>query len=171
MADALPGNEREMLLSWLDGQRNHVVGAVEGLEEADLQRVMVPTGWSCTGLIQHLALDVERFWFRCVITGEADAIASLDTGPGNAWIVPPGISASQVIALYRREIELANEIIRKTSLDATPVWWPGERFGDWHIDTVRELILHVMTETATHAGHLDIVRELIDGKQWLVLTE
>jgi hypothetical protein len=41
--------------------------------------------------------------------------------------------------------------------------------GDWRIDTLRDLMLHVIAETACHAGHLDAVRELIDGRAWLVL--
>lgn len=163
--------ERDVLLSSLDGERNHILGALEGVNDADLQRSVLPSGWTCLGLLQHLALDVERFWFRCVIAGEPDAIASLETGPDNAWIVDPAASAASIISLYQQEIDLANIILGATSLDAAPRWWPEDLFGDWRIDTVREVILHVMTETATHAGHLDIVRELIDGHQWLVLTE
>ena len=54
---------------------------------------------------------------------------------------------------------------------AAPSRWPEDLFGGWRLHSVREIILHVMTETAGHAGHLDAVRELIDGRQWLVLTE
>jgi len=47
-------------------------------------------------------------------------------------------------------------------------WWP-DFFGDWRLNNHRDILFHVMTETACHAGHLDAVRELIDGRQWLVL--
>ena len=79
--------------------------------------------------------------------------------------------ASAVIDLYRQEIERANVIIAATSLDTPPGWWPEGLFGDWKVENLRQIILHVMTETATHAGHLDIVREQIDGRLWLVLTD
>ena len=51
-------------------------------------------------------------------------------------------------------------------LDAAPPRWP-DYFADWRLADVREVILHVMTETAVHAGHLDTARELIDGRTWL----
>jgi hypothetical protein len=56
-------------------------------------------------------------------------------------------------------------------VDAAPAWWLSDPFGDFWLDYVRQVALHVMTETATHARHLDAVRELIDGKLWLVLTD
>jgi hypothetical protein len=60
--------------------------------------------------------------------------------------------------MYRREIERANTIITLTPLETTPAWWPPELFGDWRLDRLREIPLHVMTETACHAGHLDAAR-------------
>ena len=66
--------------------------------------------------------------------------------------------------------EQASAIITATGLDTAPAWWPEGRFGSWRLDNLRQLLLHVITETACHAGHLDAARELIDGKQWLVLA-
>lgn len=54
--------------------------------------------------------------------------------------------------------------------DAPLAWWPQHLFGEPHLHNVREVLLHVITKTACHAGHLDAARELIDGRQWLVLT-
>lgn len=78
--------------------------------------------------------------------------------------------AEAVFDLYRQETELANAIIAATPLDTTPAWWPKELFRDLPSRDLRETILHVITEAAVHAGHLDTVRELIDGRTWLVLT-
>ncbi|MFD0511365.1 DUF664 domain-containing protein [Streptomyces aureus] len=50
-------------------------------------------------------------------------------------------------------------------------WWPHHLFGPPHLHSHRDVLLHVITETACHAGHLDAARELIDGRRWLVLTE
>jgi uncharacterized damage-inducible protein DinB len=159
--------ESQALASSLADQRNHVLGILDGLSDQDLRRPMLPSGWTCAGLIQHLAIDVERFWFRAVVAGEPMP----DDEPDNAWQVPAGLTAAAVLDGYRREMELADAIIAATSLDSPPAWWPEELFGSWRLDDLREILLHVIVETATHAGHLDAARELIDGRQWIVLTE
>jgi Protein of unknown function (DUF664) len=102
--------------------------------------------------------------------GEQVSDESAEAG-ADAWQVPADLTAQAVLGLYRREIELANAVIAATALDAAPAWWPAELFGSWRMDDLREIILHVMTETACHAGHLDAVRELIDGRTWLILTD
>jgi hypothetical protein len=75
-----------------------------------------------------------------------------------------------VLDLYRQEIARANAFIAAMSLDSGPASWPEEIFPNWRMTDLREAIVHVITETACHAGHLDAVRELIDGRSWLVLT-
>ncbi len=164
--------ESTTLLSYLSAQRDHVLGILEGLDEDALRRPVLPSGWTCLGLVQHLALDVEQFWFRCVVAGEQTAIDALADAPDDAWrVVGVDVPAAAVFDLYRQEIDRANAIIATTPLDAAPAWWPPDLFGDWRLHNLREVILHVMTETACHAGHLDVVRELIDGRRWLVLTD
>ena len=91
--------------------------------------------------------------------------------PDDAWQVPAGLTAGAVLDLYRREIGLADAIIAATSLDSPPAWWPDDLFGGWRLTDLREIVLHVIAETACHAGHLDAARELIDGQQWVVLTK
>jgi uncharacterized protein DUF664 len=159
--------ESQALLSSLGNQREHVLGILEGLSEEDLRRPMLPSRWSCAGLVHHLAIDVERFWFRAVVAGEKVPGGE----PDNAWQVPADLTGGAVLDLYRREIELADGIIAATSLDSPPAWWPDDLFGSWRLSDVREIVLHVIAETACHAGHLDAARELIDGQQWVVLTE
>lgn len=158
------------LLRYLDSQRKHALGILEGLDEEALRRQVLPSGWSCLGMIQHLALDVERFWFRAVVAGEQGIIDGLDTMP-DAWQVGTDVPVSAIFDLYRHEAERANTIIRSTPLDTAPAWWPVELFGDFRMRSLLEIVLHVMTETASHTGHLDAARELIDGRRWLVLTD
>jgi hypothetical protein len=74
----------------------------------------------------------------------------------------------EVVALYRDEIDHANAIIRATPLEAAPAHW-ADHFGSWRLPDLRAILLHVITETACHAGHLDAARELIDGKTWIIL--
>lgn len=170
MSPGTPSKETATLLDYLRAQRRHVLGILEGLDDDALRRATLPSGWSCLGLVRHLALDVERFWFRGVVAGEQDAIDALAVAQEDAWIVGPEVSVAAVLDLYRRESERADAIIAATSPDAAPGWWPVGIFGDWQPDTVRQVILHVITETACHTGHLDAARELIDGRKWLVLA-
>ena len=158
--------ETDRLLSYLDGQRRHVLGILEGLDDAALRRPALPSGWSCLGLIQHLTLDIERFWFRGVVGGDPAVVEE----EADAWSVAPDEPAETVLAAYRDEVERSNQVIRATSLDAPPASWPVALFGEWRLDDLGEVLLHVMAETAVHAGHLDAARELIDGRQWRVLT-
>jgi hypothetical protein len=80
------------------------------------------------------------------------------------------VSAAAVLDLYRREIEPTDKIITATSLDAPPAWWPDFFSPGFHLVNLRQVLLHVIVETACHAGHLDAARELIDGQTWLILT-
>ena len=166
MSQPAAANESGALLSSLNDQREHVLGILEGLPTEALRRPVLPSGWTCLGLVQHLAVDDERFWFRQVVAGEP-----VDDGESaDAWQVAPDVPAEAVLGLYRQETELANAIIAATPPDTAPAWWPDELFGGWRLHDVREIILHVIAETACHAGHLDAVRELIDGRTWLILT-
>jgi hypothetical protein len=160
--------ELRVLLDSLDAQRRHVLGILEGLDEDDLRRPVLPSGWSCLGLVQHLALDDERFWFQGVVAGDRAVIDQVMNAPADSWQVGPDVPAEQVLALYRQHIERSNAIIEATPLDAAPAWWP-DFFGDFRLENLREVVVHVLTETAVHAGHLDATRELIDGRTWLVL--
>ncbi|MFI2764023.1 DinB family protein [Streptomyces echinatus] len=164
-----PDSEVRALLKVLDGQRRHVLGILDGLDGKALRRPVLPSGWHCLGLVQHLALDVERFWFRAVVAGDGEIIERLTSGD-EAWHVAPDVPAADVLDGYRREARLADAVITRTPADAGPAWWPHDLFGEPHLHTLRDVLLHVITETACHAGHLDAARELIDGRRWLVLT-
>jgi hypothetical protein len=153
--------EREALLEWLGDQRQHVLGVLAGLSEEDLRRPVLPSGWTCLALVRHLAVDDERFWVRAVAAGEP---LPLDDDSG--WKVADGDSAESVIDLYRQEIANSDAVLAGLDLDAPPARWP-DYFSSWRLRDVREIILHVISETATHAGHLDAARELLDGRTWL----
>jgi uncharacterized protein DUF664 len=167
VAEADPVDEKASLLTTLRTQREHVLGILDGLAEADLRRPLLPSGWSCLGLVHHLAVDVERFWFRAVVAGERVELHSGDGG----WRVPDGWPARAVLDLYREEGARADEVVAAHDLDDAPSWWPADLFAGLPVRDLRRTVLGVITETATHAGHLDAVRELIDGRRWLVLTD
>jgi uncharacterized damage-inducible protein DinB len=167
MTQPVTSNQATDLMDYLTKQREHVLGILENLPEEAMRRPVLPTGWTCAGLVQHLALDVERFWFRQVMAGEQ---LGPDEFTGHAWQVGPEVPAAAVLDLYRREIERADKIITATSLEAQPAWWPDFFAPSFHLANLRQVLMHVITETACHAGHLDAARELIDGQTWLILT-
>lgn len=169
MADPARPGEREILSAALTAQREHVLGILDGLSDELLRTPVLPSGWTPLGLVQHLALDVEQFWFRMVVAGEPEDRGAVGDGATAAWQVPAGVPADAVLDGYRREIERADAIIAATPLDAGLAWWPGF-FPGFRYHDLRRVIVHVLTETATHAGHLDAVRELIDGRTWLLLS-
>jgi uncharacterized damage-inducible protein DinB len=158
-------DEKDALLTSLTSQREHVLGALEGLSDDQLRRPVLPSGWTPLGMVQHLTLEVERFWFRGAVAGEPITLTSGD----EAWQVPADAPGAAVLERYRDEIARANEIIAATPIDAMPRWWP-DFYEGFPPRPLRRTILHVIAETATHAGHLDAARELTDGSQWIVLT-
>lgn len=163
MADA--ATEKDVLLGYLGAQRQHVLSAIDGLSDDQMRSTSLPSRWSVMGLINHLALDDEMFWFQCVVGGDEVVAATLDDG----WQVDEGEAPQQIVEKYQTMIGRSDEVLASVDLDAPPAWWP-EFFGSWRLETVREVLMHVVTETCCHAGHLDVVRELADGHQWRVLT-
>jgi hypothetical protein len=157
------------LLRSLRGQREHVLGIAELLTDEQLRTSTLPSGWTILGLVRHLALDVEHYWFRCIVGGEPLGFFDADRGDATAsWRVPADVAAREIVALYRSEIEAADAVIARTGLDAPLAqrdsWW-----GEWDVPDLRFVLLHTITETACHAGHADAARELLDGGQWVVL--
>src|SRR4051794_14622131 len=157
-----------MLLARLDGQRRHVLSQLEGLSDEQLRQPVLPSGWSCLGLVRHLTLSDERYWFEVVVAGEP--LTFWPEGDDGDWRVGADERADDVLGAYRMAIARSDEIIRARQLDEPPAqpeeWWPeaGLAFPD-----LRQVLLHVLVETSVHAGHLDAVRELLDGRQHLVL--
>jgi hypothetical protein len=157
------------LMSCLDGQRRHVLGILDGLDEEALRRPVLPSGWNCLGMVAHLAAHVEQFWFAAVFAGDPAAIAEVTDRAEDVWQVPTETPAVDVFDEYRRHAKFADRVCAGADPTSAMAWWPEELFGDWRIDTLREVMLHVIAETACHAGHLDATRELIDGRTWVVL--
>ena len=162
-------NEADVLLRYLDEQRKHVLGAVEGLSNEQLRMAVLPSGWTCLGMLKHLALSDEHYWFRSVVGGEP--LDFFPEGVNADWHVGPDESEESIFDLYRDEIEAANAVIAATPLDMAPRQ-PDPVWKTWGIDfpNLRIIMMHMITEVACHAGHLDAAREIIDGKQWIVLN-
>ena len=161
--------DADMLVDHLGAARRHVLGILEGLSDADWRRSLVPSGWSPIQVVSHLALDDERFWFGAVLAGEEAIIDGLVRDPWDAWRVPPEVTPAEVVARYLAEAERSDARIRAADLEEPVAFWP-DFMGPCWMESKGEVVLHVITETSAHAGQLDIVRELIDGRQWTVVT-
>ena len=153
---------RDQLISRLESKRQHVVQQVEAMPTEARRSSQVPSGWTPLGLVHHLTHDVERLWLRSVMGGE-----EVDLSQGyDGWLAPADRTDEQVLAAYVDECSAATAAIATMSLDQPPAWTleDGPPYS-----TLREVLLHVLVDTATHAGQLDICRELVDGGQHLVV--
>lgn len=142
-----------MLIGYLDFYRETMVQKVEGLTEDQSRWRPSPTANSLLNLIWHLA-GVERWWFQGAIAGieiSRDREKEFEE-------LPPDVTIDAAVAAYRREWERGSEIVR--SLESLDDRCRNELVGD---RTVRWVLLHMLEETARHAGHADITRELLDG--------
>src|SRR5664279_6219107 len=79
------------------------------------------------------------------------------------------VSSAQVLEAYEHECALADAVIQRTPLSATAALW-REEWGPLQVESLVDVIVHVLKETSTHAGHLDVAREFIDGHQHLVMS-
>lgn len=155
------------LLTQLSAERAHVLSAVDGLDDAALTSVVAPSGWTMTRLLNHLAFDDEMFWIQAVLGEDPSAIDALHDG----WRSVP-MTGAEAVETYRRQIARSDDVLAGVDLDAPPRWWPpAEVVGGGRMSDGREVLLRVLVETSVHAGHLDIVRELMDGHQHLVVSE
>jgi uncharacterized damage-inducible protein DinB len=155
-------DERETLESFLDYYRETILWKVSGMSEEDLRRVIVPSGWSPLGMVKHLAY-VERGWFRSRFAGEGElAVPWTDEDPDADFRVEPGDTTEQILSFYRDECERSRAAAANGSLDDLAAHWPADRPPE-NRPNLRWIYVHMIEETARHAGHLDVVRELIDG--------
>ncbi|MHA7285933.1 mycothiol transferase [Arthrobacter sp. MDT3-44] len=154
------------LLAQLAAERAHALRAVKGLTEQQMSTSLVPSGWTVTGLLNHLAFDDEMFWISAVLGANPAAINDLHDG----WNSPP-MTGLDAVSIYREQLTRSDTVLAEGDLAAPPRWWPpASEFGQPPMADGREVVFRVLTETSIHAGHLDIVRELIDGHQNLVVN-
>jgi hypothetical protein len=160
--------ERQALLAFLAAQRDAVLSIVAGLDEEAWHRSVVPSGWTPAGLVEHLG-GAEWHWFQGVVTG-----ADPEPPPADEDLPPYDPKAAfvsdepsvEIIGFYRDQCARSDAVLAVTPLSAPP----RGRHGDPEMGeppNVRWIVLHMIEETARHAGHLDIARELIDGQTGL----
>ncbi len=164
MLSDMPGaNPKADLHRYLQAARDAVVWKLDGISEYDIRRPLVPTGTNLLGLVKHLA-SVELGYFGVTFGRPSDEPLpwfEVDAEPNLDMWATAAESQGDIVALYHRAWAHSDATIDLLALDATGrvPWWPADRCEV----TLQTVLVHMIAETARHAGHADIVRELIDG--------
>jgi uncharacterized damage-inducible protein DinB len=149
-------DEKTSLHVALDRHRDVVLWKLDGLDDEQLRRPMTPSGTNLLGLVKHLAY-VEWGWFCEPFGREVETLPVDEDDPDSDLRVRPEEATGDGLGAYARARAAADKVIDELPLDAVGNAWFGEEV------TMRWVLIHMVEETARHAGHVDIVRELIDG--------
>lgn len=148
------GGEKESLRASLDRHRDAVLWKLDGLGDEALRRPMTPSGTSLLALVKHLA-TVEYGWF-CTTFGRETEPFWFDPWTEDMDVQPHEATAD-IVKFYGRARAAADQAIDEHHLDDVGTSWNGSTVS------LRWVLIHMIEDTARHAGHMDIVRELIDG--------
>lgn len=149
------GGEKETLHASLNRVRDAVLWKLEGLDDEQLRRPMTPSGTSLLGLVKHLA-SVEYGWFVESFGGAVEPLW-FDPYKGEDMRAGEDETTTRIVEFYGRARAAADRTIIDLPLDTVgrPPWRN-------HSVTLRWVLVDMIEETARHAGHMDILRELID---------
>jgi uncharacterized damage-inducible protein DinB len=156
----IPGHrlgEKDMLWAWLRFARATVAAKATGLTAAQLRARPVPSETSVGGLLTHL-VTVEQHWFGNVLGGREHAMPFGADDPDGDWRVAEDDDSDSLLGRYRAACDASDEVISSLELDSAG----AQRTGDY---TLRWAMMHVTMDTSRHAGHADLLRELLDGKR------
>ncbi|WP_349899340.1 DinB family protein [Parafrigoribacterium soli] len=156
-------DEKATLLSYLRVRRADLLAKLDGLGEYDSRRPMTPTGTNLLGLVKHVAIT-QLGYFSDVFgrpSGRESSWFAADAEPDADMWVTAEESRAHIIELHEFSAAHSDATIEALPIDAVGEvpWWPPERRSV----TLHQILVHVCVETARHAGHADILRELIDG--------
>jgi uncharacterized damage-inducible protein DinB len=160
----MPGwDPKADLRRYLQSAREALLWKLDGLSEYDVRRPMVPTGTNLLGLVKHVA-SVEAGYFGATFGRPFDEPLPWlddDAEPNADMWATADESREEIVGLYRRAWAHSDATIEALALDAVGhvPWWPEDRSEV----TLHTVLVHMIAETDRHAGHADIVRELIDG--------
>ncbi|MEM7273961.1 MAG: DinB family protein [Actinomycetota bacterium] len=153
-----PSPEHEALCEFLGYQREALISRLDGLSEAQARATPTASALSLLGIVRHSAIW-ERRWFQVIVAGRRLPGEWPEVSEPNdtTFVVGEGDTIASVVGRYRAEIGESDRILRAADLDAVCAR------ADLVEETVRWVALHLVEETARHAGHADIIRETIDG--------
>ncbi len=151
------------LKHYLDVARDSLVWKLEGLSEYDVRRPLTPTASNLLGIVKHVA-SVENGYLGDVFgRPSGESLPWFEAGAednADMWVTPDE-RREDILGLYTRTRAHSDATIEALSLDSVGEvpWWPEEH----RRVTLHQVLVHITTETHRHAGHADIIRELIDG--------
>ncbi|MEV0122108.1 DinB family protein [Streptomyces sp. NPDC050703] len=148
------GSEKQSLHASLDRHRDAVLWKLDGLDDEALRRPMTPSGTNLLGLVKHLA-TVEYGWF-CTTFGRETEPFWFDPATED-MVVAPSETTTSIKEFYGRARAAADATVAELDLDDLGTSWNGNRVS------LRWVLIHMLEDTIRHAGHMDIVRELLDG--------
>ncbi|WP_326625174.1 MULTISPECIES: DinB family protein [unclassified Streptomyces] len=151
------GGEKESLRISLDRHRDVVLWKLQGLDEDQVRRQMTPSGTSLLGLVKHLAAT-EYGWFSETFGRETEPLPFDDDDPEADLRPTPSETTADIVAFYGRARAASDKVIDELEIDSVGTAWHGESVS------LRWTLIHMIEETARHVGHMDIVRELVDGR-------
>jgi uncharacterized damage-inducible protein DinB len=150
--------EREMLESFLDYYRTIILRKVGGLSLEDATKRLVPSDSTLLGIVKHLGY-VERTWFQARLHGQDLPVPWTDDDPDADFRIEPNETIETVAAWYKDQCERS----RQLSAVVPSVDRMAKAAGPTGTANLRWILVHMVEETARHAGHMDILREQIDG--------
>jgi uncharacterized damage-inducible protein DinB len=151
-------DEGPSLEAFLDFQRATVTMKVAGLSDEMARRRLVPSRTTAASVVQHLAAT-ERYWFRARLMGDGWTYPGWDDDEDADFDVADTATLADIVADYRQACDEARAIAADLALDTLAV--VRGQGGDYV--SLRWIMLHMVEETARHNGHLDVLRELLDG--------
>ncbi|MCL2781374.1 MAG: DinB family protein [Actinomycetia bacterium] len=152
-------------MHYLRQVRGAVTRGLDGVSEYDLRRPLTPSGTNLLGLVKHLASVEAGYLGGCVGRPLPIRMSWLEDGSvwdgADMW-ARADESSESLLALYAAVGAHSEQVLAELPMDtpATVPWWPEER----RVTTLGHLLVRVVAETAQHAGHIDILREGIDGR-------
>ncbi len=149
----------EVFLGYLDYFRATLLAKLDGLPETELRGSRLPSGWTPLELLKHVT-NVERRWLEWGFEG-ADVEDPWADRRGDRWYVDPAESLDDLVTAFHARAGATRAIVARH--DLTEVGRPSERWDGEDPPTLERVLFHLLQEYARHVGHLDIVRELIDG--------
>ncbi len=157
-AKASTESERAGLVEFLDYQREALIKKLEGVSGDDARRTPTASSLSLLSVVKHSAIW-ERRWFQVIVAGrsfpgEWPEVHSFEPDP--TFQLADEETVESVVAYYREQIAESQQILGTFDLDAPCAW---SEMADRNL---RWVALHMIEETARHAGHADIIRETID---------
>ena len=157
-----PNDPKDDLHRYLNAAREAVLWKLDGLSEYDVRRPLTPTGTNLLGLVKHLASVELGYFGETFDRPHAESLPWFEDGaePNADMWATADEPREEIIALYRRAQAHADATIEALPLEAMG---HVEHWGDRGDVTLHRIMIHMTAETQRHAGHADIVRELIDG--------